>query len=65
MSTEVKELSIEDLREMIEDTVRRTLEDYLEDLRLLAPPGMELPSPEPSGDIRPLADRPLKHSPDH
>jgi hypothetical protein len=64
MSTEVKDLSVEDLREMIEDTVRRTLEDYLEDLRLLLPPGVEPPVPE-TADIRPVADRPLKPSPDH
>ena len=33
MATAVKEMTVDDLREMIEQTVRQTLEDYLDDLR--------------------------------
>ena len=32
----VKDMSVDDLREMIEDTVRRTLENYVEDLQALS-----------------------------
>ena len=35
MATRVKDMSVEDLREMIQDTVRETLEDYIEDLKAL------------------------------
>ncbi|MFL6194828.1 MAG: hypothetical protein ACJ75H_11700 [Thermoanaerobaculia bacterium] len=38
MAAQVKDMSIEDLREMIQDTVRQTLEDCLEDLQALASP---------------------------
>src|SRR6202035_925689 len=38
MSTSVKDLSVDELRAMIEDTVRRTMEDYLEDLQALSSP---------------------------
>ena len=36
MATYVRDMSSDDLREMIEDTVRRTLENYLEDLQALS-----------------------------
>ena len=66
MATAVKEMTVDDLRAMIEQTVRQTLEDYLDDLRMLLPPSFghvaEEPDPE---DLRPLADRPLKPSLDH
>ena len=64
MATAVKEMTVDDLREMIEQTVRQTLEDYLDDLRLLLPLslGQQVEVPE---DPRPLADRPLKPSLDH
>lgn len=32
----VKDMSVDDLREMIEETVRRTLENYVEDLQALS-----------------------------
>jgi hypothetical protein len=38
MATQVKDMSVDDLREMIQETVRQTLEDYLEDLQALASP---------------------------
>ena len=62
----VKEMTVDDLREMIEQTVRQTLEDYLADLRLLLPAalGREAQAPDHE-DPRPLADRPLKPSLDH
>jgi hypothetical protein len=67
MATAVKEMTVDDLREMIEQTVRQTLEDYLADLRLLLPPslGRQVEGPDPEDDLRPLADRPLKPSLDH
>ena len=61
--TAVKDLTMDDLREIIEQTVRRTLEEYLDDLRLLLPAAMSRP-PE-RDDPRPLADRPQKKSLDH
>jgi len=70
MATAVKDLTVDDLREMIEQTVRRTLDEYLNDLRLLLPAGLGRLA-EPGGDRderddpRPLADRPLKPSLDH
>lgn len=66
MATAVKEMTVDDLREMIEQTVRQTLEDYLEDLRLLLPSSFGNGPEEPEGEnLRPLADRPLKPSLDH
>ena len=66
MATAVKEMTVDDLREMIEQTVRQTLEDYLADLRLLLPVALTRGTEEPDHeDARPLADRPLKPSPDH
>ena len=62
MATSVKDLTMDDLREMIEQTVRRTLEEYLDDLRLLLP---AISKPPERDDPRPLADRPLKPSLDH
>ena len=66
VSTAVKEMTVDDLRAMIEQTVRQTLEDYLADLRLLLPLALGQPveGPDPE-DLRPLADRPLKPSLDH
>ena len=66
MATAVKEMTVDDLREMIEQTVRQTLEDYLADLRLLLPMalGREVDGSDHE-DLRPLADRPLKPSLDH
>jgi hypothetical protein len=63
MATAVKDLTMDDLREMIEQTVRRTLEEYLDDLRLLLPATIARPAER--DDPRPLADRPLKPSLDH
>jgi hypothetical protein len=63
METAVKDLTMDDLREMIEQTVRRTLEEYLNDLRLLLPTTIGRPADRE--DPRPLADRPLKPSLDH
>ena len=63
MATAVKDLTMDDLREMIEQTVRRTLEEYLDDLRLLLP--ATLGRPADREDPRPPADRPLKPSLDH
>ena len=67
MATAVKEMTVDDLREMIQQTVRQTLEDYLADLRLLLPLslGHQMEEPDPENDPRPLADRPLKPSLDH
>ena len=69
METAVKDLTVEDLREMIAETVRQTLEDYLADLRLLLPAmaaaGQPLEMEREDSDPRPLADRPLKPSLDH
>lgn len=67
MSTAVKEMTVDDLRQMIEQTVRQTLEDYLADLRLLLPLSLarQAEGPDPEDDPRPLADRPLKPSLDH
>jgi hypothetical protein len=67
MATAVKEMTVDDLREMIQQTVRQTLEDYLADLRLLLPLslGRQVEEPDPENDPRPLADRPLKPSLDH
>jgi len=67
MATAVKEMTVDDLREMIQQTVRQTLEDYLADLRLLLPLslGRQMEEPDPENDPRPLADRPLKPSLDH
>lgn len=62
MATAVKDLTMDDLQEIIEQTVRRTLEEYLEDLRLLLPAITRSPERD---DPRPLADRPLKPSLDH
>ena len=62
MATAVKDLTMDDLREMIEQTVRRTLEEYLDDLRLLLP---AIARPADRDDPRPPADRPLKPSLDH
>ena len=66
MATAVKEMTVDDLRAMIEQTVRQTLEDYLADLRLLLPLplGQHVEGPDLE-DSRPLADRPLKPSLDH
>lgn len=68
MSTAVKEMTVDDLRQMIEQTVRQTLENYLADLRLLLPLSLARQAEEPdleNDDPRPLADRPLKPSLDH
>lgn len=67
MATAVKEMTVDDLRAMIEQTVRQTLEDYLADLRLLLPLSLARPveGPDPEDDTLPLADRPLKPSLDH
>ena len=67
MATAVKEMTVDDLRAMIEQTVRQTLEDYLADLRLLLPLslGGQAEGPDFEEDPRPLADRPLKPSLDH
>ena len=66
MATAVREMTVDDLREMIEQTVRQTLEDYLNDLRLLLPRSLGLATEEPEGENpQALADRPLKPSPDH
>ncbi len=73
MATAVKDLTVDDLREMIAETVRQTLEDYLADLRLLFPAASAAAAAitqplevEPEDqDPRPLADRPLKPSLDH
>ena len=66
MATAVKEMTVDDLREMIQQTVRQTLEDYLADLRLLLPLSLGGQVEEPDlEDPRPLADRPLKPSLDH
>ena len=66
MATAVNEMTVDDLREMIEQTVRRTLEDYLDDLRLLLPLSLARDAEGPQReDPRPLADRPLKPSLDH
>jgi hypothetical protein len=62
MATALKDLTMDDLREIIEQTVRRTLEEYLDDLRLLLP---SISRPSEREDPRPLADRPLKPSLDH
>jgi hypothetical protein len=59
-----KDLTVDDLRAMIEQTVRNTLEEYLADLRLLIAPPAGQPAEVPA-DPRPLADRPLKRSMDH
>lgn len=66
MATAVKEMTVDDLREVIEQTVRKTIEDYLGDLRLLLPLslGQNVEGPE-SENPRPVADRPLKPSLDH
>ncbi len=60
----VKDLTVDDLRAMIEQTVRSTLEAYMEDLRVLIAPPASQPAEVPA-DPRPLADRPLKRSMDH
>ncbi|HVG06569.1 MAG TPA: hypothetical protein VNM67_02620 [Thermoanaerobaculia bacterium] len=67
MATAVKEMTVDDLREMIQQTVRQTIEDYLADLRLLLPLslGRQVEELDPDNDPRPLADRPLKPSLDH
>ena len=65
MATAVKEMTVDDLRMMIEQTVRRTLEDYLNDLRMLLPTALALPVEPEREDSLPLADRPLKPSLDH
>ena len=66
MATAVKEMTVDDLREMIEQTVRQTLEDYLADLRLLLPTALARGVEESDyEDPRPPADRPLKPSLDH
>lgn len=66
MATAVKEMTVDDLREMIEQTVRQTLEDYLDDLRLLLPSSFGRATEEPEGENPiALADRPLKPSLDH
>jgi hypothetical protein len=67
MAIAVKEMTVDDLREMIQQTVRQTLEDYLADLRLLLPLSLarQEEGPDPEDDPRPLADRPLKPSLDH
>ncbi|MES1242589.1 MAG: hypothetical protein ABUT39_13325 [Acidobacteriota bacterium] len=62
MATSVKDLTMDDLREMIEQTVRRTLEEYLQDLRLLLP---AISRTADLDDPRPPADRPFKPSLDH
>jgi len=38
MASEVKDMTVDALREMIQETVRQTMEDYLEDLQALASP---------------------------
>ncbi len=66
MATAVKEMTVDDLRAMIEQTVRQTLDDYLADLRLLLPLSLgRQEGPDPEDDPRPFADRPLKPSLDH
>jgi len=73
MATAVKDLTVDDLQEMIEQTVRRTLDEYLNDLRLLLPAGLgrlaelsgDRDERDERDDPRPLADRPLKPSLDH
>lgn len=63
MAPLVKDLTVDDLRELIAATVRRTLDEYLNDLRLLAPAvGSRSVERE---DPRPVADRPLKPTLDH
>ncbi|HET9228869.1 MAG TPA: hypothetical protein VFR31_19475 [Thermoanaerobaculia bacterium] len=65
-ATAVNEMTVDDLRTLIEETVRRTLEEYLGDLRLLLPASFALGAEEPEGESpRPVADRPLKPSLDH
>ena len=44
MATAVKEMTVDDLREMIEQTVRQTLEDYFE--QQVAAGRLQLPSPK-------------------
>lgn len=66
MATAVKELTVDDLRALIQETVRQTLEEYLDDLRLLLPTSFGLGAEEADReDPLPLADRPLKPSLDH
>jgi hypothetical protein len=66
MTTAVKDLTVDDLRNMIAETVRQTLEDYMADLRLLLPAAAQpLELEREDQDPRPLADRPLKPSLDH
>ena len=66
MATAVKEMTVEDLRVMIEQIVRQTIEDYLNDLRLLLPPSLGHGAEEAEGENPRLpADRPLKPSLDH
>ena len=65
-ATAVNEMTVDDLRTLIEETVRRTLEEYLNDLRLLLPPSFGPGSEEMEGEgLPPIADRPLKSSLDH
>lgn len=66
MATAVKDLTVDDLRQVIAETVRQTLEDYLDDLRLLLPGASQpLDLEREEQDPRPMADRPLKPSLDH
>lgn len=66
MATAVSEMTVDDLRTMIEQIVRQTLENYLADLRLLLPAALARGVEESDyEDARPLADRPLKPSLDH
>jgi hypothetical protein len=48
----VKDMSIDDLRAMIQDTVRLTLENYLEDLQALSSPSYLAAIEEAREDIR-------------
>jgi PHD/YefM family antitoxin component YafN of YafNO toxin-antitoxin module len=52
MATSVKDLSVDELRSMIEDTVRRTMEDYLEDLQALSSPAYVQSITEAREDFR-------------
>ena len=52
MAHQVRDMSVDDLRDMIQDTVRQTLEDYLEDLQALASPSYGASIEEAREDYR-------------
>jgi hypothetical protein len=61
MSTRVSELTVEELEQVVEKTVRRAMEDYLEDLEALRSDGYvssirEAREDYASGDTVPLSD---------